>query len=249
MSKINLKNVTLTYPIFGGNTRSFKHTLANIATGGRFTKEKNKIEVKALDDITLSLSRGDKLGLIGHNGAGKSTLLRILAGIFEPEKGEVIIKGNVSSLLDLQVGMQLESNAYDNIRTKGLLLGLSKDEINQIIYDVEEFTELGNFLSLPVKTYSSGMLMRLAFGLATSCIPDILLIDEVIGTGDANFLNKAQQRLEKLISKSNILVLSSHSTEIIQKFCTKVLWLEHGKIKELGEVSRIIEMYNNLVRM
>lgn len=247
MSEIVLDNVTLRYPVYGTNTRSFKHTLVNIATGGRFTKKNNKVEIKALDNVSFAISKGDRLGLIGHNGAGKSTLLRILAGIYEPQEGNINVRGDISSLLDLSVGMQLESSGYENIRVRGLILGLSNKEIKKTIEDIEEFTELGDFMSIPVKTYSSGMLMRLAFGMSTSFTRDILLIDEVIGTGDASFINKAQQRLENFIAKSNILVLSSHSSEIIQKFCTKVLWLEHGAVKGFGETDEIIKQYKDSI--
>jgi ABC-type polysaccharide/polyol phosphate transport system ATPase subunit len=246
MPKIMLENVTLSYPIYGTGTRSFKHTLMNIATGGCFTKKnKKKLNVKALDGISFSLNEGDKLGLIGHNGAGKSTLLRTIAGIFEPQEGNIRIKGEISSLLDLYVGMQLESSGYENIRVRGLILGLSKSETKNTMADIERFTELGNFLSTPVKTYSQGMAMRLAFAISTSFTPaDILLIDEAIGTADANFMNKAHKRLENFIVKSNILVLSSHSFEIVSKFCTQVLWLEHGKIKDFGRTDEVLAKYN-----
>ncbi|MBA2654120.1 MAG: ABC transporter ATP-binding protein [Gammaproteobacteria bacterium] len=244
MSEIILENVTLRYPIYGASTRSFKHTLVNIATGGQFTKNNKKVEVKALDKISFALNKGDKLGLIGHNGAGKSTLLRTLAGIYEPQEGGIHVKGEISSLLDLHVGMQFESSGYENIRVRGLIMGMSKKETKKTIQDIEQFTELGDFLSIPVKTYSSGMIMRLAFGMSTSFTPDILLIDEVIGTGDANFMKQAHNRLDHFIAKSNILVLSSHSSEIIQRFCNKVLWLEHGTIKDFGATQEILAKYN-----
>jgi ABC-type polysaccharide/polyol phosphate transport system ATPase subunit len=190
------------------------------------------------------LTKGDKLGLIGHNGAGKSSLLRIMAGIYQPQKGEITVKGKISSLLDLNVGMQMEANGYENIRVRSLILGISKDETKKCIADIQQFSELGDFMSIPVKTYSSGMLMRLAFGMSTSFIPDILLIDEVIGAGDANFIKKAQTRLESFIAKSNILVLSSHSTEIIQRFCNKVLWLEHGAVRMFGAADDVLSAYD-----
>jgi ABC-type polysaccharide/polyol phosphate transport system ATPase subunit len=245
MSEIILNNVTLNYPIYGTNTRSFKQALVNIATGGCLTKDNNKIEVRALDKISFQLNKGDKLGLIGHNGAGKSSLLRILAGIYEPQEGKLQVKGKVSSILDLSIGMQLESNGYENIRVRGIIMGFSKEEIKSTTKDIEEFTELGDFMSIPIKTYSSGMLMRLAFGMSTSFTPDILLIDEVIGAGDANFINKAKKRMEDFIEKSNILLLSSHSSDIIEQFCNKVLWLEHGKIKEFGEAREVIKNYHD----
>lgn len=234
MSEINLTNVSLHYPIYGANSRSLKRALVDAATGGKLQNCQNKVVVNALQNITFSLNKGDRLGLIGHNGAGKSTLLKVLAGIYEPQRGHIKVTGQISSLLDTQVGMQFEATGYENIKIRSLMLGLKKNDRHQIINDVDDFAELGNFMAMPVKTYSTGMTMRLAFGMSTATTPDILLLDEIIGTGDAHFMNKAPKRIEELVQKSNIVIISSHMSELIRKFCNKVLWLEHGTTKLFG---------------
>ena len=248
MSYIICKEVSLAYPVYDIDARSFKRGLANIATGGRFSNENgNKVKVNALNNISFHLKKGDRLGLIGHNGAGKSTLLRTLSGVYEPLQGQVLVDGSISSLINVSVGMQPTLTGYENIHMRGLILGLDKSQIEMITKDVEEFTELGNFLSMPVKTYSSGMMLRLAFGLSTALIPDILLVDEVIGTGDAGFIDKAKNRMHQFVNRSNIMVLSSHSTDIIRQFCNRVLWLEHGSIRMLGDTHTVMQTYEEFV--
>jgi len=244
-SVIQLNNIYIRYPIIGADSRSFKRKLVSLSTGGQI-KEANKnthITVEALSEISFSLQKGDKLGLIGHNGAGKSTLLKVIAGIYEPCQGAINVTGIISSLLSLSVGMQMGATGYENIRMRCIMLGLSHDETKRIIKDVEEFTELGDYLSMPVKVYSSGMQVRLTFGIATAITPDILLLDEVVGAGDAQFIKKAQSRLDKLIKNSNILVLASHSNDLVKKFCNKALWLEHGKTRLFGNVNEVVNAY------
>ena len=248
MSYIACKDVSLAYPVYDVDARSLKRGLANIATGGRLVNETSgQLQVKALNNINFHLKKGDRLGLIGHNGAGKSTLLRVLSGVYEPMQGRVHVKGNISSLINVNVGMQVTLTGYENIHMRGLILGLSKDQIKFIIKDIEEFTELGKFLSMPVKTYSSGMLVRLAFGLSTALTPDILLVDEVIGAGDAGFIEKAKNRMKMFVNQANIMVLSSHANDIIEQFCNKVLWLEHGQIKMFGTMTTVMEAYERAV--
>ncbi len=244
MSYIICKNVSLTYPVYDIDARSLKRGIANIATGGRLSNGKSgKLQIQALNNISLHLKKGDRLGLIGHNGAGKSSLLRVLSGVYEPLQGNIYIKGNIVSLINISVGMQPTLTGYENIRMRGLILGLSNDQIKNIIKNIEEFTELGDFLSMPVKTYSSGMMIRLAFGLSTALVPDILLVDEVIGVGDAGFLEKAKNRMNEYVNQSNIMVLASHSNEIIKQFCNCVLWLEHGSVKMFGDVNSVMDAY------
>jgi len=244
MSYIICNDVSLAYPVYDIDARSLKKGIVNIATGGKLSNvSNNRIMVNALNNVSFHLKKGDRLGLIGHNGAGKSTLLRVLSGVYEPEHGQVHVHGNVSSLINVSVGMQPTLTGYENIHMRGLILGLSKQQINRVIEDIEDFTELGNFLSMPVKTYSNGMMLRLAFGLSTALTPDILLVDEVIGAGDAGFIEKAKSRMGDFVTQSNIMVLSSHSNDIIRQFCNRVLWLEHGTVKMFGDLEDVMTAF------
>ncbi len=248
MSKIIATNLSLKFPIYGANTRSLKRSIINIATGKsrKIEDQSNTIKfINALTDIGFELRDGDRLGLIGHNGAGKSTLLKVLSGIYIQSSGTLKIEGSVSSLLSPTVGMQPDATGYENIKIRSLMMEWDKKKTQEIVEDIEEFTDLSDFLKLQVKTYSSGMHLRLAFAMATAISPDILLIDEVIGAGDAQFLQKAHKRMNDLINSSNILILASHSNDIIQKFCNKVMWLDHGKIKAYGETKEIIASYES----
>lgn len=246
MSEIILRNVALSYPIYDLDARSLKKDLFQIATGGKFVNtSRHALQISALNDISFHLKRGDRLCLIGHNGAGKSTLLKLLAGVYEPHHGYVHIRGNVSSLINVGVGMQHNLTGYENIKMRGLILGLSKAKIQELIKDVEEFTELGNFLSMPIKTYSSGMIIRLGFAISTALEPDILLVDEVIGTGDSRFIEKAKRRMREFVDRSNILVFSSHKKSLVREFCDKAIWLEHGKIRGTGDVDSVLEQYES----
>lgn len=245
MTEIILNNVSLNYPIYGNSSRSLKRDLVRVVT--RKKPDTNAGEslscVNALKNVSFSLAKGDHLGLIGGNGAGKSTLLKVLGGIYEATMGELRVQGSVSTLLGSSVGMQLELTGYENIKISSVIKGYSKSEIKKITQDVEIFSELGKFLSLPVKTYSAGMQARLAFGISTAINPDILLIDEVIGAGDAHFMNKAKARLDSLLAQANILVLASHSTDIIKQFCNKLLWLNKGEVMAFGDMDSVMEQY------
>ena len=244
MSHITLDNVSLSYPVFGANGRSCKSGIFNMATGGRLAKSHNSITVEALHDINLNLQSGDRLGSIGHNGAGKTTLLKVLAQIFEPTQGKISVKGNSNCLFDIMMGMDQESSGYENIMLRGLILGLSRRKVRKIIPDIEAFADLGDFIKMPIKTYSAGMKVRLAFGIITSLPAEILLIDEVVNVGDANFMEKAKARMHGLIHQSDILVLSTHDVNIMKEFCNKVLWLEHGAIHAIGSIDGILEQYS-----
>lgn len=241
MSQITLNNVYLTYPVFGGSSRSLKQDVINTLL---FKNNTNKIVcVNALKDISFTLNDGDYVGLIGHNGAGKSTLLKLLSGIYEPTAGSIKVDGAISSILGNQVGMQPELSGYENIKFSSLINNISKNELDDMINDIEEFTELKEFLSMPVKRYSSGMMARLAFSISTAIQPDILLLDEVVGAGDAAFIKKARDRMNQLVSKANILVFASHSNDLIKQFCNKILWLDKGQIKKFGPVEETLDMY------
>lgn len=246
MASITLDSVSVDFPIYNLSSRSLKKTFLRLTTGGTLSNDAHKcVVVKALDNITLNIEHGDRVGLIGHNGAGKSTLLRVLAKIYEPTAGSIYFDGKVSPLLDVMLGINPESTGYENIILRGLLLGLTRKEINAKAQEIADFTELGDYLSVPIRTYSSGMLLRLAFGVATSISPEILLMDEAIGAGDAAFLNKAQKKLDSLIEQSSIVIIASHSASVIKKICNKAILLEAGKLKYFGPVDEALTHYAN----
>ncbi|ENG0237716.1 ABC transporter ATP-binding protein, partial [Burkholderia multivorans] len=201
------------------------------------------IVVRALDNVSLRFDSGDRIGLIGHNGAGKSTLLRTMAGIYSPTAGAVVTEGRAVPLLDISLGMDENSTGMQNIRLRGLLLGMSDAEIRAKQQEIAEFSELGDYLDLPMRTYSSGMKVRLGFAVSTSVDAEILLLDEVMGVGDASFMHKAEQRLADLHSRAEIVVLAMHSNSEIRKVCNKVLWMERGQVRAFGDVEEILTAY------
>ncbi|PLC05790.1 sugar ABC transporter ATP-binding protein [Variovorax sp. RO1] len=232
MALISLKNVGVSFPIYGAGASSLKKTIAASVTGGRFGKETGVTVVQALNGINLELKSGDRLGLIGHNGSGKSTLLRTLAGVYEPSSGEMVRQGSVASLIDPALGIEPDASGVENIMLRGLVMGMSRKEIERQIPSICEFSGLGEYVNMPVRTYSTGMMMRLAFSISTSVEADILLMDEWLSVGDADFNEKAEKRMRDVVSKSGILVLASHSPELIAKECNRVIHLEHGRIIE-----------------
>lgn len=232
MPSISLKNVSLGFPIYGASATSFKKTIASSMTGGLVGKETGVTVVQALSDINLELRAGDRLGLVGHNGAGKSTLLRLLAGVYDPTSGEYTRRGTVASLIDPAMGIERDATGLENIMLRGLTMGLNKREIDAITPEICEFSGLGDYVHMPVRTYSTGMQMRLAFSICTSINADILLMDEWLSVGDADFTEKAEQRMRRLVSGSGILILASHSPDLIAKECNRVIQLEHGRLVE-----------------
>lgn len=232
MTLISLKNVSVQFPIYGGNSRSFKNSLINIATGGHLAKSATeKIIVRALNDITFDLAEGDRVGLVGHNGSGKSTLLRVLAGIYEPTSGVVKVKGRVTSMLSLVLGMDMEATGLENIFMRGYLMGVPRFEMQKKIDEIVDFSGIGNYLHLPMRTYSSGMAMRLAFSISTSIDADIILMDEWLSVGDSEFVKKAEIRLDSLVKNARILVIASHNLDIINNRCNKIINLQHGSYR------------------
>jgi ABC-type polysaccharide/polyol phosphate transport system ATPase subunit len=249
MASVVLDNVSVDFPIYDAN-RTLRTALFKRATGGlirREGKNQERVIVKALSDVSMTLCEGDRLGLIGHNGSGKSTLLKVIAGIYEPIEGQVLVEGRITPLFDLMPGLDLEDSGYENIITSGLLLGLSRDEIEGRIPDVEEFSELGQYLALPVRTYSTGMMMRLGFSLVTALDPGVLLMDEGIGAGDARFAERAERRLNKLVGRSRIVVLASHSPAMIKAICNKAALLQAGRLLALGPVEEVFEQYDAIL--
>ncbi len=249
MSLVQADNVTLDYPIIGMVNRSLKNHILGAATGGLISLSDKVPIVKALRGISFSLKEGDRLGLIGHNGAGKSTLLKVLAGIYQPTSGSVTTMGKVVSTLNLSLGMESEATGIENIVIRGLLLGMKRAEIIKKLDEIVAFTELGDYLNMPVGIYSSGMATRLAFATVTAMDSDILLMDEVIGTGDVAFMDKAERRLNDFMNRNKILVLASHNESVIQKFCNVALLLEHGELVSMGEASKVLEIYQHRAAM
>jgi FkbM family methyltransferase len=229
MAELLLRDVTVEYPIYNAGNMSLRNQLVAIGTGGRIRSDTRRITtVTALDGIDLHLTDGDRVGLVGHNGSGKTTLLRTMAGIFTPTRGTISITGSVSTVFGLGAGLDGELTGYENIVRMSMLLGATRKAAEAIIPDVEDFTELGDFLSVPVRTYSAGMVTRLAFAVATAAHPEILLIDEVLGAGDTSFQEKARRRMSGFIEKASIFVLASHSEQLLADYCHTILRLEHG---------------------
>lgn len=237
MSFIRLDRVSVQFPVYGGQARSLRNRLASTATGGRIGSDaRARTCVQALDEVSLSIAHGERVALVGHNGAGKTTLLRVLAGIYAPQRGRLAVAGRIAPLFDIGLGMDGEASGYDNIRLRGLYLGLSRREVARRIDEIADFTELGSFLDMPIRTYSAGMQARLSFAICTSVEPDILLLDEGIGTGDSAFMEKANRRLADFVARAGILVLASHSDDLVARLCTRALRLEHGRLVGDGPV-------------
>lgn len=248
MSSIHLENVSIEFPIYNGQARSLKNKVLSLATGGRLMEDANKhVVVKALDHINLRLEHGDRVALVGHNGSGKSTLLKLMAGLYEPNQGIATIKGHVSPMLNLMQGIEAEFTGLENIMMRGTILGLNKKEIRDKVDDIIEFSELGDYINMPVRTYSAGMMVRLAFSIASSIRPDILLIDEVFGAGDIAFMNKTKARMLTLLDQSSIVVFASHADELVESICNKAILLKNGKIQEIGPVATILQDYHRSI--
>ncbi|MBX3583491.1 MAG: ABC transporter ATP-binding protein [Rhizobiaceae bacterium] len=231
MAEVTLENVTVCYPIYGAETGSLRRDIIRAGVGGFLSKKRRNIaQVTALNDITIKLRDGDRLGLVGHNGSGKTTLLKTIAGIYAPDSGQIRIVGRISTVFGLGTGMVPDLSGYENIRRMSMLLGASFEEAEASIPEIEAFTELREFLNVPVRTYSAGMLTRLLFAIATAVHPEVLLIDEVFGAGDMDFQVKAQKRMGELVERASIVVLASHSQDILNRFCTRKIHMEHGRV-------------------
>jgi ABC-type polysaccharide/polyol phosphate transport system ATPase subunit len=248
MALINLKDVVIDFPIANASSYSLQLRLFQ-SLGGKLTSHHKTVVVRALDGVDLALADGDRLGIIGHNGSGKTTLLRVLAGVYEPGQGSATIEGSVSSFTDLTLGMDPESTGWENIIFRCAFMGISFREAKRRSAAIAEFSELGEYLNLPARTYSTGMFLRLAFAISTSIEPEILIMDEMISAGDAQFIEKAKRRLHELVGKANILVLASHDMEVIQDICNKVVWLEQGTIKQFGPPECVVQAYESLYGM
>ena len=243
-TSITLDHVGLDLPIFDVSGQSLKKRVLRAGRRNRIAEDNDGVViVRALDDSSFSLEAGDRLGLIGANGAGKSTLLRVMAGIYPPTAGSVRTQGKAVPLLDIALGMDDHSTGRQNIRLRGLLLGMSDAEIRAKSEEIAAFTELGDYLDLPLRTYSTGMRVRLGFAISTAVDAQILLLDEVLGVGDARFQDKARTRLEDLHHRAEIVVIALHSNEAIRKACNKAMWLDRGKLMAMGSTAEVTAAY------
>jgi lipopolysaccharide transport system ATP-binding protein len=241
---VDVAGLSVDFPLYHGTARSLKRTVLGTVSGGRMASDaKRRVVVQALRDISFSLRSGDRLGLIGSNGAGKTTLLRALAGIYEPVTGRVRIRGSLNALLDPNLGMNLEMTGRENIMLRGLYNGLSAAAIRRLEQDVDAFADLGQFMDLPIRIFSSGMLVRLGFALATAIRPQVLLMDEWFLAGDAAFMEKARSRLEDMVRGAEILVLSTHMPKVVHDWCTRVLWMDQGRIIDDGPPREMLAKY------
>ena len=244
MAYIDFQHVGVDFPIFASQNRSFKKSVMNIATGGRIASDASSMPVvRALDDINLRIEEGERVGLLGCNGSGKSTILRVLAGVYWPTSGRAEVEGSIGSLLDISLGTDGESTGIENMYLRGTLLGMTKEEINRLLPEMTEYSELGDIINLPMKTYSSGMQMRVAFTVSTQSAPEVLLMDEWLAVGDQNFQRKAEERLSSLVEQTKILVIASHSRSLIERVCTRAVWLDHGKIRMDGSPQDVCKAY------
>lgn len=231
MAHVTVNDVVVEFPIYGAKSRSLKNTVLHAATGGRLaTDAHERVVIRALNGLSFEFNEGDRVGIVGHNGSGKSTLLRVLVGAYEPVRGSIETVGRIASMLSLTLGIDVEATGYDNIFLRGAIMGLTRRQIEAVVDEISEFSGLGDYIHMPMRTYSSGMYMRLAFAISTSVAADIVVMDEWLSAGDHSFAEKAQGRLADLIDRAKILVLASHDETMIRNNCNKILHLDHGDI-------------------
>lgn len=244
MSSISFQNVTVRFPLYQGGNRSLKKKVLSF-TRSQISSDGSRFAIDALSDLTFNIKHGERIGLVGLNGAGKTTLLRVMSGVYEPVKGRVIIDGNISALLNMNLGLNPDATGYENITLSGIYMGLHPEEIRKMTPEIAEFTELGDFLHMPVRTYSAGMMVRLGFSVATAIKPDILLLDEWLMAGDHDFMAKAQRRVASFIEQSKIMIVASHSSVTLSKWCTRILWLDKGRIVMDGPTDIVLPQYES----
>jgi ABC-2 type transport system ATP-binding protein/lipopolysaccharide transport system ATP-binding protein len=246
MASIYLRNVSVEFPIYQAGARSLKKLLLAGTTHGNLARDAHdRVMVRALHDITLDIENSDRIGLIGANGAGKTTLLKVLAGIYKPTQGQVHISGQTTALINSTVGLNPDATGRENIILRGLHMDIHPRHMRERIDQVAEFTELGTYLDMPVRTYSAGMMVRLAFAVSTCIRPEILILDEWLAAGDAQFLVKAQRRMEDFVTRSSILVLASHSFELIEQWCRSAVYLKEGVVVAAGSVDEVVARYKD----
>jgi ABC-type polysaccharide/polyol phosphate transport system ATPase subunit len=244
MARIELDDVSLTFKVRAHG----RITLKEFLTRGMFRRSVNPvIEVPALQEVSLSFDEGQRIGILGHNGAGKSTLLKVLAGIYPPTRGRRNVRGRISSLFDITLGFELDANGWENIGYRGYLQGETPASIRSKIKAIGDFSELDKFLDMPVRYYSAGMLVRLAFSIATAIDPEILLVDEVLSVGDLSFQEKARQRMREMMAKAQLIIVVSHDLDSLERMCDRAVWMDHGRVRQFGPVKEAIAAYNQSV--
>lgn len=244
MTEIRLNDVSVEFPIYNSSSRSLKNRVLSVATGGKIERRTDGLVIiRGLDNISLALHEGERVGLVGHNGSGKTTLLRVLSGIYTPTQGSAVVNGDCVSLINISLGIDPDATGRENIRLRSAIMGMNPKKMADKFEEIAEFSGLGDFLDMPFRTYSSGMQLRLAFATSTAVRPEILIMDEWLSTGDENFKERANQRMQELVDSTKILVLASHSPELLRKNCNRIIWLEHGRIKMDGKPDEVLSSY------
>jgi lipopolysaccharide transport system ATP-binding protein len=241
---IDFKNVGINFPVFNTKSYSFKNKILTSITGGLLKKEENKVvTIQALQNINIKINSGERVGLIGGNGSGKSTFLRVCSNIYKPTTGFANIQGKPTSLININLGIDPDSTGKENIRLRLILTGHSSKEIKKSLDKIIEFSGLGEFINFPFSTYSSGMQLRLVFAIATFFEPEILIMDEWLSMGDKEFQEKSEKKLNELVEKTGILVIASHSKDLLLRVCNRIIWLEHGKVRLDGNPQDVAKAY------
>lgn len=254
--RVAFKNVTVDFQIFDANSRSIKRSLvldkvaefvSRSSVGGRVHRDSSGVvTVRALDNVDFQLEDGDRVAILGHNGAGKTTMLRVAAGIYEPLVGEVVTHGRVMPLFNIMEGLAHDATGLEMIRVRGSLLGLTDKDIREKTPEILEFCDLGDFIDMPVRTYSTGMLVRLMFAITTAIESEILIMDEFIGAGDAAFLERAQPRLKRFVGRASVLLVATHNPSIASEWCNKAMLFSNGRMVEFGKVDAVQAAYERL---
>lgn len=240
MAHIKADRVCIDFPIYNSSGRSMKNAVLRATTGGRIARDSSKhTYIRSLDELSFEIKEGERVGLVGHNGSGKTTLLRALSGVYAPTSGRLCVEGRVASLLDITLGMDPDATGYENILMRGIVMGMGPKKMLSMVDEIAEFTDLGEYINMPLRSYSSGMQMRLAFAVSTCVEAEILLMDEWISVGDSAFQDKAAERLNDLIKTTPILVIATHSPDLVNKVCNRKIDLEHGCIVADKQISNL----------
>lgn len=243
-ASIELTDASVGFPVYNAASLSLKNRVLSAITGGKIDRQNDgAVVIKGLQNITLKIEPGERVGLVGHNGAGKTTLLRLLSGIYYPTQGQARITGDCVSLINIGLGIDPEATGRENILLRGVMMGMHPAEMNAKTEEIIDFTGLGDFIDMPFRTYSSGMQMRLAFAVSTGVRPQILVLDEWLSVGDEEFKERAERRMRELVSASEILILASHSRELLLANCTRLIWLDHGQVRMDGNPADVVKAY------